>query len=46
MLDGKKTSIKLTGEDFVFITNGSCTENSSLGDHKHAAVINDGPGDS
>jgi oleate hydratase len=43
-LGKKKTSIALTKDDLVFITNGSCTENSSLGDHTHPAVINTAPG--
>lgn len=29
---GKEKSIELTKNDLVFVTNGSCTENSSLGD--------------
>jgi len=33
-------AIDLTEDDLVFITNGSCTENSSQGDHKHAPVLN------
>jgi oleate hydratase len=37
-------SIGLTGDDLVFITNGSCTENSSQGDHNHAPVLNTGSG--
>lgn len=34
--DGKEDSIDLTEDDLVFVTNGSCTENSSLGDENHA----------
>lgn len=33
---GKEETIELTKDDLVFITNGSCTENSTLGDHYHA----------
>lgn len=33
---GKKTAIDLIEDDLVFITNGSCTENSSLGDNHTA----------
>lgn len=39
--DGKEEVIDLTENDLVFITNGSCTENSSLGDNDHAAEFND-----
>ena len=34
----------LTENDLVFVTNGSCTENSSLGDDDHAPVLNTAPG--
>ena len=37
---GKEVCIKLTKNDLVFITNGSCTENSTLGDHYHAPEFN------
>ncbi|NMM64311.1 oleate hydratase [Clostridium sp. P21] len=37
---GKEECIKLTKDDLVFITNGSCTENSTLGDHYHAPKFN------
>jgi oleate hydratase len=37
---GKEESIKLTKNDLVFITNGSCTENSTLGDQNHAPEFN------
>lgn len=37
---GKEVFIKLTKNDLVFITNGSCTENSTLGDHYHAPEFN------
>jgi oleate hydratase len=43
-IKNKPTSIPLTKDDLVFITNGSCTENSSLGDHTHPAIINTAPG--
>lgn len=33
---GKSKIIDLTEDDLVFITNGSCTENSSVGDNDHA----------
>ncbi|MEJ8307011.1 oleate hydratase [Saccharibacillus sacchari] len=41
---GQPESIHLTEEDLVFVTNGSCTENATLGDHKHAAELNTQPG--
>lgn len=34
--EGKKETIDLVEDDLVFVTNGSCTENSSLGDDNHA----------
>lgn len=34
--DGKEETIDLTKNDLVFVTNGSCTENSTLGDQNHA----------
>lgn len=34
--DGKEHIIELSEQDLVFVTNGSCTENSSLGDEHHA----------
>jgi oleate hydratase len=37
-------TIGLTEDDLVFVTNGSCTENSSRGDHNHAPVLNTGSG--
>lgn len=37
---GKEVCIRLTKNDLVFITNGSCTENSTLGDHYHAPEFN------
>ena len=33
---GKEETIELTKNDLVFVTNGSCTENSTLGDQNHA----------
>nr|WP_255946804.1 oleate hydratase [Brucepastera parasyntrophica] len=44
--DGKAGTINLTENDFVFVTNGSITESSSLGDHKTPAKINTSPGGS
>ncbi|GHU26987.1 hypothetical protein FACS1894152_2770 [Bacilli bacterium] len=43
LIHGTKKTIPLTSNDLVFITNGSCTENSTLGDHEHPALINQGP---
>lgn len=42
--DGKDDVIELTENDLVFVTNGSGTENSSLGDDNHAPdfIITDG----
>ncbi|WP_238883832.1 oleate hydratase [Clostridium sp. YIM B02551] len=42
--DGKEENIELTKNDLVFVTNGSCTENSTLGDQNHAPVFNDSTG--
>ncbi|MFR1708233.1 MAG: oleate hydratase [Clostridium sp.] len=42
--DGKEDFIDLTEDDLVFVTNGSCTENSSLGDENHAPVPNTSEG--
>jgi oleate hydratase len=42
--NGREESIDLIEDDLVFITNGSCTENSTLGDDNHAAVMNTAPG--
>ena len=39
--DGKEESVDLTEDDLVFVTNGSCTENASLGDNNHAPELND-----
>ena len=38
--EGKPESIDLTQDDLVFITNGGCVENSSLGDQSHPAPFN------
>ncbi|MDF2884762.1 MAG: oleate hydratase [Clostridiaceae bacterium] len=40
MRDGKEEAIDLLEDDLVFVTNGSCTENSSLGDDDNAPVFN------
>ena len=37
---GEEENIDLTVNDLVFVTNGSCTENSSLGDNDHAPIMN------
>jgi oleate hydratase len=37
----KEEIIELTKNDLVFITNGSCTENASLGDDNHAPEFDD-----
>ncbi|MDD7794328.1 oleate hydratase [Clostridium sp. 'White wine YQ'] len=42
--EGKEENIELTKNDLVFVTNGSCTENSTLGDQDHAPVFNDSTG--
>lgn len=38
--NGKEESIDLLEDDLVFVTNGSCTENSTLGDNDHAPALN------
>lgn len=38
--DGKEEVIDLVEDDLVFVTNGSCTESSTYGDHNHAPVLN------
>ena len=38
--DGKEGSIDLTENDLVFITNGGCVENSSMGDQNTPAPFN------
>lgn len=42
--NGKEETIDLVEEDLVFITNGSCTENSTLGDDNHAPGLNTSEG--
>lgn len=42
--DGKEESIALTENDLVLVTNGSCTENSTLGDQNHAPIFDDSVG--
>lgn len=42
---GKEESIALTENDLVFVTNGSCTENATLGDDDHAPVRDTKPGE-
>ncbi|HOO31597.1 MAG TPA: oleate hydratase [Thermotogota bacterium] len=38
--NGEKETIDLLEDDLVFITNGSCTENTTLGDDDHAPAEN------
>lgn len=38
--DGKEEDIKLTENELVFITNGGCVENSSIGSQNTPAVFN------
>ena len=38
--DGKKEAIDLTENDLVFITNGGCVENSSMGSQNEPAQYN------
>lgn len=42
--NGKEETIDLVEDDLVFITNGSCTENSTLGDNNHAPGLNTSEG--
>ena len=42
--DGREESIDLIEDDLVFVTNGSCTENSTLGDNDNAPALNTAPG--
>ena len=46
--NGKKEIMELTENDLVFVTNGSCTEGSALGDNDHAPQLSvkDGEGSS
>ncbi|MCX8128478.1 MAG: oleate hydratase [Clostridia bacterium] len=41
---GKEDCIDLIEDDLVFVTNGSCTENSTTGDDNHAPEFNDSVG--
>ncbi len=41
---GKEETIDLTVNDLVFVTNGSCTENSSIGDQNTPVKIDDSLG--
>lgn len=41
---GKEENINLTEDDLVFVTNGSCTENATLGDNDHAVKLNNSTG--
>lgn len=38
--DGKEETIDLVEDDLVFVTNGSCTENATLGDQDRAPELN------
>lgn len=40
----EEKNIDLTQDDLVFVTNGSCTENSTFGDDRHAPVLNESAG--
>ena len=42
--DGKEENIVLTKDDLVLVTNGSCTENSTLGDQSHAPQVDNSVG--
>lgn len=42
--DGRQEVIDLIEDDLVFVTNGSCTENSALGDNDHAPVVTEEAG--
>ncbi|MGE5403566.1 MAG: oleate hydratase [Candidatus Saccharibacteria bacterium] len=41
---GKEEVVNLSEDDLVFVTNGSCTENSTLGDHYAVPPLNTEPG--
>lgn len=43
--NGVDEYIDLVEEDLVFVTNGSCTENSTLGDDDHAPQFKTAPGE-
>lgn len=38
--EGREESIDLTPNDLIFVTNGSCTENSTFGDNDSAPKLN------
>ena len=38
--DGKEKNIDLAEDDLIFITNGGCVENSTIGDQEHPAPFN------
>lgn len=42
---GREETIDLIEDDLVFVTNGSCTENSTLGDNDHAPALKTAPGE-
>ena len=42
---GKQETMELTENDLVFVTNGSCTEESALGANDRAPVLDITPGD-
>ena len=42
--NGNDEVIDLIEDDLVFVTNGSCTESSTLGDQDHAPVLNNKEG--
>ncbi|MGI6068965.1 MAG: oleate hydratase [Blautia sp.] len=42
---GEEENIDLLEDDLVFVTNGSCTENSTLGDNDHAPEMKTEPGE-
>lgn len=43
--NGEKETIDLVEDDLVFVTNGSCTENSTLGDNDRAPELKTEPGE-
>lgn len=42
--NGKEEIRSLSENELVIITNGSCTENTTLGDNDHAPILNTNPG--
>lgn len=42
--EGEKSTIALSDNDYVFVTNGSITESSTTGDHHTAAPVSTEPG--